>query len=372
MTRNRILTILGLVLLVVGLLAIRHKRVVEKNHAPLLTETPASVQVAPVRRGPLESAHHVLGEVRAADEAEIAPRVSGEIREVLVREGDTVARGAVLARLDTEELQDAVAAAAAEVEAARVAQLAQSASTSRDSTLFVNNAISREAWEHSQAVEAAAAARLEVAQRHRAQAQVQLGYAVARAPFDGVVSGRMVDPGDLAVPGKPMLRMVRQSSVRVRGEISPALLTRIHRGTPVDLTLGDHHLEAAVSRVFPAMQGSHLATFEVDVSHPSPGFVAGATVGVDLHPQSGEGLLVPVDALLEGTAGAHAFVVARAADSTYTLRVVAVTVTTRTLDEAIVDGDLREGDDVVVALPSRLMSLSAGMKVRPVDANSGR
>jgi len=372
MTRNRLLMILGTVLVLVGLLAVRHKRVAEKNQAPLLPQTATAVQVASVRRGPLESVDHVLGEVRGADDAEIAPRVPGEVREVLVREGDRVVHGEILARLDTQELDNALAAAAADVEAARVAQEAQLAATSRDRVLFENDAISKEQWEHSQAAQAAASARFEVAQRRRDQAQARLGYAVARAPFDGVVSARMVDPGDMAVPGRLMLRVVRQSSVRVRGEIPPALLTRVRQGTPADLTLGDDRVRATVTRVFPAMQGNHLATFEVDLSDPSPSFVAGATVGIDLHLQSGDGLVVPMDALLEGTTGAHAFVVDLAPDGTHSLRVVPVTVTTRSFDEAVVEGDLREGDDVVVARPSRLMSLSAGTKVRPVDTNPGR
>lgn len=372
MTRNRILMILGVVLVLVVLAAVRHRRVAEKNHAPLLPQVATAVEVEAVHRGPLESVDHVLGEVRGADEAEIAPRVAGEVREVLVREGDPVARGAVLARLDTQELDDALAAAEADVEAMRVAREAQVASTSRDSVLFENNAISQEQWEHSQAAQAAAAARFEVARRHGDQAKARLGYAVARAPFDGVVSARMVDPGDMAVPGRPILRMVRQSSVRIRGEIPPALLDKVGPATPADLTLGDERVRAAVSRVFPAMQGTHLATFEVDLSSPSPGFVAGATVGIDLHLQSGEGLVVPLDALLEGATGAHAFVVDTAADGAHTLRVVPVTVTTRSLDEAIVEGDLGEGDRVVVARPSRLMGLSAGMKVLPVDADPGR
>jgi RND family efflux transporter MFP subunit len=372
MTRNRILTVLGAAIVVAGLLAVRHKRVVEENQAPVLAQLATAVQVTAVRRGTLESVDHVLGEVFGAEEAQIAPRVSGEVREVLVREGDRVAHGAVLARLDTQELDDAVAAAEADVEAARVAQEAQAASTSRDSVLFENHAISQEQWEHSQVAQAAASARFEVARRHRDQARARLGYAVARAPFDGVVSARMVDPGDMAVPGRPILRMVRQSSVRVRGMIPPALLTRVRRGTPVDLTLGEEHVRAAVSRVFPAMQGSHLATFEVDLSAPSSGFVAGATVGVDLHLESGTGLLVPLDALLEGSAGAHAFVVDRVAGGADSLRVLPVTITTRSLDEAIVEGNLRVGDEVVVARPSRLMGLSAGMSVLPVDTASGR
>lgn len=371
MTRKRILTIVLVVVAVAGLLAVRHKRIVEKNRAPVLSEPPTAVQVVTVRQGTLESVNHVLGEVYGADEAEIAPQVSGEVKEMLVREGDRVARGAVLARLDLRELDDAVAASQADVAAAAAAYEAQLASTARDSVLFVNEAIAREQWERSQATRAAATAQLEVARRRLDQAQARHGYAVVRAPFTGVVSARMADPGDLAVPGRPLLRMLRQSAVRVRGAIPPELAIALRRGTTVDLTLGDQRVSATVSRVFPAMQGSHLGTFEVDVAHPTPGYVAGATVGVDLHLRAGSGLLLPLDALLEGTAGTHTFVVNRADDGAETLRVVPVTVTARSLDQAIVEGALREGDRVVVARPSRLMDLAAGMGVRPVDASPG-
>lgn len=371
MTRNRILVILFTVLVVAGLLVVRHRRVVEKNHAPVLAEPATTVQVTAVRRGTLESVDHVLGEVYGADEAAIAPQLSAQVMEVLVREGAHVARGAVLARLDPRELDDAVAEGQADVEAARAAHEAQVASTSRDSVLFVNEAISQEQWEGSQAVRAAATGRLEVARHRLDQAKARRGYAVVRAPFTGVVAARMADPGDLAVPGRPLLRMVRQSAVRVRGTVPPALMTKLRPGTPVDLTLGDERVHAAVSRIFPAMQGSHLATFEIDVADPTPGYVAGATVGIDLHLQSGAGLLVPLDALLEGDAGTHAFVVDRTEDGRERLRVVPVMVTTRSLDQALVEGDLHEGDRVVVARPSRLMDLAAGMNVHPVDATPG-
>ena len=372
MTRKRMLVIAFGTLAVAGLLVVRHMRVVEKNRAPVLSEPATAVAVAAVRRGTLESADHILGEVYGADEADIASQVSGQVLDVPVREGAYVARGAVVARLDSRELDDAVAAGQADLEAAGAAYDAQVASTARDSVLFQNEAISQEQWEGSQALRAAATARREVARQHLDQARARLGYTVVRAPFTGVVSARLADPGDLAVPGKPLLRMVRQSAVRVRGTIPPELLTTLRRGTPVDLTLGDERVEARVSRVFPAMQGSHLATFEVDLARPTPGYVAGATVGLDLHLQSGAGLLVPLDALLEGDAGTHAFVVDQRGDSPPTLRVVLVTITTRSLDQAVVTGDLQAGDRVVIARPSRLMDLADGMHVRPIASPPGR
>ncbi len=371
MSRNRSLTLVVIVLVVVGLAVVRHKRVSQKKNAPLLHAVPTAVQVAAVRQGRIESAHHVLGEVDGNDEAESAPRVVATVEEVLVREGERVGKGQVLARLDPREFQEAVSQAEANVEAARVAQEAQVAATGRDKTLFEAEAISQEQWERSQAAAAAAEARLRVAQERLRQARTHLGYSVLRSPFEGVVSARLADPGDLAVLGHPLLKVVRQRAVRVRAKLPPDLTMAVEPGTPVDLTLPGEQLRASVSRVFPAMQGSHLGTIEIDVAEPPLGFVAGATVGVDLHLEGGEGLLVPLDALLEGDNGAHVFKLVDKDDGSHAIEVVDVIVTTRSLDEAIVQGDLRNGDEVVVARPSRLMSLSEGMVVQPMRFGEG-
>ncbi len=366
MTRKKILGILVTVTVVAVLLGVRHARVVEMEKAPVLSQPAVAVQVAAVRRGTLESTDHILGEVYGADEVDVVPQVSGQVLEMLVREGDYVAQGAVLARVDSRELDDAAAEGAADLVAAQAAYAARIAATARDSVLFVNQGISQEQWEASEAARAAATAGLEVARHRLDQAKVKLGYAVVRAPFPGLVSARLADPGDLAAPAKPLLRMVRQTSVRVRGVVPPELVTRLRTGTPVDLTLGAERMRASVSRVFPAMQGSHLGTFEVDVAHAPSGYVAGATVGVDLHLRSATGLLVPGDALLESDAGAHVFVVGAAKEGEAKLRVVPVTVVARSLDEAVITGDVHEGDRVVVARPSRLMDFSAGMPVTPL------
>jgi RND family efflux transporter MFP subunit len=372
MTRKRMLAILATVAVAAGLLGLRHARVVEMERAPVLSQPATAVQVVAVQQGTLESADHILGEVYGADDADIAPQVSGQVLEVLVREGDHVPAGAVLARLDPRELDDLVAEGAADVDAARAASAAQIAATARDSVLFVNKAISQEQWEGSQAMRAAATGRLDMARHRLDQARVRLGYAMVRAPFPGVISARLADPGALAMPGKPLLRMVRQTAVRVRGAVPPELATRLHPGIPVDLTLGGQRLEATVSRVFPAMEGSHLVTFEIDVARATPGYVAGATVGVDLHLRSAAGLLVPLDALLESEAGTHAFVVSQSQDGRQTLRVASVSVVARSIDDAAVTGDLHKGDLVVVARPSRLMDLSDGMPVRPANPTAGR
>ncbi len=362
MNKKRIIGIGVIVIIAVVLIAVRAKRVRQMENAPLPAPAPMPVEVAAVIRTNVVQSVHVLGTVIGAEEADVAPQVMARVLEVKVREGDRVKAGQVLAQLDPREFQDAVTAAEASLAAARLAQTAQQATTERDHKLYQVKAIALEQWQHSQAAQAAALAQLKAARERLDQAETQLGYCRSVAPMDGLVARRLADPGDLAVPGKPLFKFVRQDTVRVRAELPPEDWTRLRVGQSVTLTWKDHSLAAAVSRVFPAMNESQLATIEVDLAQPPPGFVSGATVGVDVAMNSAEGLTVPSDALLEGERGAWVFLVKNGA-----VRPVAITVRARSLTQAVVSGDLQPGDRVVEAEPSRLMTLAAGMKV-VVDA----
>ena len=350
--------ILIVVAIVGTLVFVRVKRARERDRAPLVKEVPLAVQTAAVQSGRVVQTRHVLGVVRGGEETAVAPRVMGQVLRVRVREGARVKQGELLVELDDREFQDAVAEAQAALAAAKVAYQAQHDATARDRRLFEVKAIAQEQWDRSQAAEAAAQAQLEVAQRRLDQARTRLSYCRLTAPADGLVAQRLADPGDLAVPGKPVLKLVRQQTVRVRAELPPEDLAGLKVGQPVTLRLDGIRVEAKVSRVFPALSAGHLAAFEADLENPPPGFVSGATVGVDVHLRAAEGLTVPTDALLDGEAGAHVFVVRQGI-----VHPVAVQVRARSPERAAVTGKLQAGDRVVVARPARLMTLAEGMKV---------
>lgn len=370
---KRTIWIIVVVVIVAALMAVRVKRMREKESAPLVTEAAIAVATAVVGEDTVTRTRHVLGTVVGADEVNITARVMAQVMEVRVREGDAVRRGELLVVLDARELADAVAQAEAGVQAAKEALAAaeigynaQRDATARDQRLVEAKAISEEQWDRSRATEAASAAHLEaaraqveVAARQLDQARTRVGYCRLEAPVAGVVARRLADPGDLAVPGKPLIEIVDQSNVRVRASVPPEDLTDLEVGRPLTLTLGDQSVAAAVSRVFPAMGQSHLATFEADLASPPPGFVSGATVGADLHLSSTAGLAVPVDALLEGTSGAWVFTVVDG-----TVHPVEVTIVDRSSDAFVVSGSLAPGDVVVVARPSRLMTFADGTKVQ--------
>ena len=377
-----LLGILGLVLLVVAMVAVRLVRVREKESAPLLPPAPVAVELARVGQGTVTETRHFLGEVLGVEEAAVAPRLMARVLEVRVREGDRVRRGALLALLDDRELADAVAAAEAAVAAARegvaaaeTAWQAQKDATARDKVLFENDAISREQWDRSRAREQAARATLEAArgrlvaaERNLARARTRLGYTRLTAPFDGLVSARLADPGDLAVPGRPLLRLVRAGGVRVRVGIPETLLPSLEPGTPATLVPpvpGAGPIAASVSRVFPAVGPDRLGRVEIDVPEPVAGMTPGASCGVDLTIAEATGLVVPARALLEGTRGT--FVVTVADEKAHPVR---VRVLARDASRAVVepaDGrPLPQGTPVVLGRPSRLMLLAEGTPVREV------
>ena len=373
MKTPRLVTIIVFVLLAAGLIAIRMYRVHEKESAPLIESEATAVRVAPVTKGKVETTHHFLGDVLGRTEVTLAPRITGHVLEVKVREGDSVRRGQTLVRLDAREIEDALAQAEARVASARVtmeaAEIALSTrqdATARDKVLYEAEAISQEQWDHSHTLDAAAKAglagaraQLTAAQKALDSTRTQLEYARVASPLDGRVSARLVDPGDLATPGRPLLRVVPDEAVRIRCRAPAEDIGVLKAGGKVRLTLDGIILPARISRVFPAMGREHLTTFEIDLDNPPQGLVSGATVGVDVVVASVSGLTVPADSLLEGERGAFVFTAEGGK-----AHLIEVEPLARSEQRVAVSGQITSGDQVIVARPSRLMLLAEGSPVR--------
>ena len=373
---KRLVWLLAAVVIVAGLAAVRSRRLHETANAPTAAAVPWPVEVVTVRGGRATHSRHVLGTIAGAEEVEVAPRTMAQVLDVRVREGDVVRKGQVLVQLDARELQDAVAEAEASVQIAKEAVAAaergyevQRASTARDTVLAEAHAIAREQWDRSTAAEAAARAQFEaakgqvvVASRRVSEARTRLGYARLTAPFDGVITARLADPGSLAMPGRGVVKLVHGRAVRVRASLPAADFAAVTPGTAVTLALGDTRIPARIARVVPAMGDAHLTAFEIDLADPPPAFVSGATIGVDVDLADAAGLIVPLDTLLDTDAGTSVWRVAGG-----TVHPVPVDVVLRSGDSAIVRGALAEGDRLVRAQPSRLMTLAEGTPVRVVD-----
>ena len=176
----------------------------------------------------------------AEQQADVATRMSGTVREVRVDVGDRVSAGSPVVVLDAPDVQARIDAAEAQ------AALAES-TFRRVESLAADRAASQQELDEARA-------RLEAARGALADARAQAAYAVVRAPFGGVVTERLAEPGDLAVPGRPLLRMVGEGGLTVEADLPAARAGALEPGDAVRVVVpGAGAWAARVTRVAPAV-----------------------------------------------------------------------------------------------------------------------
>jgi len=335
--------------------------------------TVPSVQTAIVAHGTLQVTTHYMGSVESYTQAVLAARISGNILSIEKREGDTVGAGEVVAAIDDRELAARDAAANAEVSATRQklagaqsAHQTQKSIYARDETLFAAGAISREALERSQSALDAAKAIVDAYEEsikgltmNAEAAHTQAGYARIKAPFAGIVTGRWMEPGDMAIPGKPILTIEKESSYKVTAQVPQEELEGIKVGGTARLSHGDQTMDATINRVFPALGRNLLGSVEMILPAPPFGLPSGSTIGVDLVRKRVTGEIVPENALMRTTAGDFVCVIQDGA-----VHVRKVTVLGTENGRATVEGDLSIGQQVAVGQENRLLTLVDGSPIQ--------
>lgn len=196
---------------------------------------PLAVLAEPVRRetGYVEE-RSFAGRVEPARTASLGFELAGRVVEVRVREGDTVAAGAVLARLDTASLvneRDRLAASRAaqmaRVELARVTDARQSG--------LRDNAVSGQRRDEARLDLAAAEAELAATEAALAGVAIDLGKSELRAAFAGHVAARRIDEGTIVAAGTPILDLMETSAPRARIGIAPEVAADLTPGATYTL-----------------------------------------------------------------------------------------------------------------------------------------
>lgn len=144
----------------------------------------------------------------------------GRVAAVLVEAGDTVRKGQVLARINTDVLRPQVAQLAAMLEEAKADARLATAEYERVQAVSGSGAISREDVERRAAAAEMRLARAKVVEAQLREAEARLARAEVRAPADGVVLARAVEVGQTATQGVVLFRIARDGKVELRGEVA--------------------------------------------------------------------------------------------------------------------------------------------------------
>jgi HlyD family secretion protein len=228
------------------------------------TPVPSYATAAAVR-GDLTVVVTASGTVQPRRSVEVGPQISGRIATVRVDDNDVVEQGDVLAEIDPTQLRARAAEGQARLRAAR-AQVAEAQAALDEATttrararaLLEASVGTAQALDTAEAAVARATAMLEsaraqvgVAQAALSAVRTDLGWAIIRAPIDGVVLARQVEPGQAvaAAFAPPVLFVIAESlaSMEVRVDVDEADIGRVRSGQAARFTV-----DAYPGREFPA------------------------------------------------------------------------------------------------------------------------
>jgi RND family efflux transporter MFP subunit len=278
-----------------------------------------------------ESASQVPARVVAQETANLATRASGTVESVLVDVGARVRRGQILVRLESSGVESAVARAEAQVVVAR-------RTFDRLFSLERDGAATKQELDQAEAALRTAEAMVEEAGASRE-------YVSLRAPFDGTVSARLADPGDLAVPGRPVLVISGASGVKVEADLPAALANAVSEGDRVTVAAprDGRRWSATVRRVVPVIDlSSHRFRIEATFDLPTGVPTAGSFVRMEIAGRGEPSAWVPSDALVRRGQLTGVYIVSDGA-----LRLRWIRTGRRTADAVEVLAGLAEGTLVV-------------------------
>jgi len=320
---------------------------------------PAYVTAA---RSGSDASQTFVGDVRAAQRAELSFGVAGLVTSVTAQVGNVVRQGQILASLDDRPQQAQLAAASAELQRA-TAQLAEAQQRVERMRLAQQmDAASSTEWGAVQLELASAQAAVNAAQAQRQQAVWAVEQARLRSPINGVVSLRSLEPGQATGPGAPVLAVEgggRELVIQVPGNLN------LKPGQAITLNGQGETWPSRILRIAERLDAGGVRQVWLAVPEAAQ---LGSTWSVALNGlkrgDAQAGVRVPLRAVLPGKTSQVGSALRLAADG-QTLEQVTLTLGAVVGDWIEVTQGLHAGEQVVVA---GALALRAGMKVQPVVA----
>ncbi len=312
------------------------------------------------------------GNIEAFTDTPIYARTDGYLRHWYFDIGAHVRTGQLLAEIETPELDQQLAQAQADLATAEANANNAHINAARYSDLIKKNAVSQQDTDTFVNQAAATSAAVRSAQANVGRLRELQSFEKVYAPFDGVITARDVDIGDLINAGsnggaKELFHLQAINRLRVYVQVPQASYRAATPGTPAALSVPElpgQHFAAQVARTSNAMEvASRTLRVEVDVDNPRGILIPGelATVLLKL-PAPVNSMIVPVNALLFRSEGISAVIVQNGQ-----IAITPVTIGRDFGDSLEVTSGLSANDQIVVNPPD---SIAAGQKVQIAAAGA--
>jgi len=283
------------------------KRKIELAHAPVFGKRPVLVSVFYSQKKDIKNFREYLARVEPINEANVSTRVSAIVEEIFVDEGSVVKKGDLLAELDKKDVLAKLNSAKQTLSAAEENFNYWQKEYNRDDNLFKEGAVSEEEKDRAKNSFAQAESKLENAKENIKFWQANLNYTEIKSPYDGVVSKRAVDAGDLTSPGKVLFTVEDRSRLKLAFDVPQEDAQFIKKDMAVIYKDKNGFKQAKIANVFPSISEGRILHIEAYLDNKE-GLYVGAFVPVKVMTVQKEGVVVIPKSSVDKMPGLKPFV----------------------------------------------------------------
>lgn len=318
--------------------------------------------VAEVKRGAIESATAIQGDLKPIEEVPVRARIEGNVEEVLVREGDRVTRGQLIGRFENSNEESSMKSAVADLESAKADLVNAKWNAEQSTDLFKAGAIPERDLRTAQQDLVASTAQVAAADARLRAATQSFNDTRILSPTNGQISTRSIETGEHVSRGVTIFTVVRNDVLELEAHVPARVAGDVHPSQPVKFNAGGRQLDGKVARVSPTINPANRSV-TIYLQVPNPGgvlkgntFATGRIVARNIP----DAIIVPTGAIRYSQSQVKPFVY-RIVNEAIEYQPVDLGI----VDEAngiaqIVDG-LEEGDRIVVG---NVGAIGRGVKVR--------
>lgn len=296
------------------------------------------VTVRELTEKPFRHYFQVSGNVDAVDKAYISPEINGQIKQVLVREGEYVKKGQLLAKLNTSITENTIEEVKTQLELAI--------------TLYEKQ---KQLWDKNigSEVQYLQAKNNKEGMENKLQTlEAQLDMAYIKSPIEGIVDVIDIEEGELAMPGMQLMQVVNLNKMKILAEVSEKYLPVIQKGDMVEVsfpTYPEIELNVAVLRTGNVINlGNRTFPVELRIDNIEGKFkpnILALLTFLDFNKE--DALVIPSIIIKKDIRGEYAYI-AREHEGAQHAKKVYITTGRSYNDETLVLEGLNAGDKVII------------------------
>ncbi len=302
--------------------------------------------------------------VISRDDANLAGELSGRLTWV-AEVGDRFKKGDLVAKLDDVFIKQQVIEEQATIQSEKAKFDFSSKEVERFKKLLLSNNVARSQLDQAISDQSVARSNIASANARLAQAEERLKRTKILAPFDGVVSDRLLQTGEWADNGDTILRLVSTNNLEIQTHIPASVLQFVTIGSPLSYTVGKSSGKGKVRALVP-VGGDVSRLYELRISVSDPALNAGNLLRVAIPTaHAREAVLVPRDALVLRREGIYVF---RINEQSIAER-VSVETGIAEIDSIEVIGGI-QANDLVVTRGGENLQPGMTVSIKPLQAGS--